>query len=92
MTFKDTFRGDNAALLESIAALIGLARERSLVPPVPAMPLGMLESAAARIETLEAALEATRVVVVAYADWTPKGDDTCALRAVIPTIETALRR
>jgi hypothetical protein len=49
MTFKDTFNGDNAALLNSIAALLALAQANALVPRVPAMPLQLLESAAARL-------------------------------------------
>lgn len=54
MTFNDTFDGDNAALLESIGALLRLAQTNALVPPVPGMPLQLMECAAARITALEA--------------------------------------
>jgi hypothetical protein len=49
MNFEDTFRGDNAALLQSIEALLKCARANVLYPPVPGMPLQLLESAAARL-------------------------------------------
>jgi len=53
MTFQDTFKGDDAALLGSIEALLDLARSNALVPPVPGMPLQLLESAAARLAKVD---------------------------------------
>jgi len=64
----DKFKGDNAALAESIDVMIGLSAADALTPRVPAMAIQLLEAASSRLVESEAREGALREALQPFED------------------------